>query len=313
MNKSVSGLDLTTLNSKSAFANGLLLSRRFSWSLLFDRMEELAPPNVRIRSIRPSISTRGIEIQIDGMAHTPEDLYEFEQALVSSDYFSGVYPESENTKEGRGDLNFDITMDYVQAGKTASSTTAARLPATPTEGLPKSAAEGAAAADPNAAVVDPNAPVAGASAPAPGPVAGPPAGEPTAIQPGGPPADTRTAAQPPAAQPSPPAQAPAAAPAGAVPETVEPQPPAARPVAPPPGKPPKPPREMTNAEFVKWGGQDRFVMIRGKLRPIAQGKDSALTNEEFIEKNGLEEFLKARGGLLVTQQRSAAAAGGARP
>ena len=111
MKKEVSHLDLGSLNQKSSFANGLILSRQFSWSVLFDRIEDLMPPHVKIRSIRPSISAKGgIEIQLDGMAQGADDLYEFELGLVTSQYFTGVYPLSENSKESRAEINFDLAM-----------------------------------------------------------------------------------------------------------------------------------------------------------------------------------------------------------
>src|SRR5438876_767349 len=56
MTKTVAGMDLKALNERSAFANGIILGRLFSWSQLFDRLEEVQPENVRLRSIRPVIT-----------------------------------------------------------------------------------------------------------------------------------------------------------------------------------------------------------------------------------------------------------------
>lgn len=285
MKKEVSSLDLTTLNAKSTFANGLILSRLFSWSTLFDRIEDIIPPHVRIRSIRPSISTKGIEIQIDGMAQAPEDLYQFEQELVNSNYFSGVYPVSENSKESRGEINFDLAMNYVPAGKTSTATASDAAPATPTAGLPQPPAEQEPAA----------------AGPEPSPEGAPAQSAPaqsleTASAPSSPPqAAAVTAPVPQGAQPTmePAEQAPAPPP-----QTDQGQ---------PLSKPNKPPREMTNKEFIDWGGQERFIRIRGKLHPIADSVDSALGNEEFINKHGMAEFLKVRGGLPATEQRSVVA------
>ncbi|HZI93640.1 MAG TPA: hypothetical protein VFE84_05325 [Patescibacteria group bacterium] len=287
MKKDVGSLDLTTLNAKSAFANGLILSRLFSWSTLFDRIEDLIPPNVRIRSIRPAISNKGIEIQIDGMARVPGDLYEFEQGLVNSNYFTAVYPVSENSKESRDEINFDLSMNYVPAGKNPTTAASSKLPATPTEGLPK----------PEVAATDPNALNASIVANAPNdPNAQPPAASAQTGQPGGQPGAQPVAIPPVAAQP-----------AEAQPAETQPRPAPAPPGAPlgaPLGKPPKPPRLLTNKEFIDWAGQERFVRIRGRLHPKAQSQDSALSNEEFINKHGLDAFIKTRGSLTIDAQQA---------
>ena len=122
----IRAVDLTTFNAKADFANGLLLSKFFSWSDLFDLLEDLMPPEVKLRSIRPSVSAQRIEIQVDGLAQTPMALYEFQKALDDDEHFANVYPLSENTRETRGELNFDLVMDYVPGGKHEDVATAAQ-------------------------------------------------------------------------------------------------------------------------------------------------------------------------------------------
>jgi len=171
-------VDLTVLNAKSKFANGLILSHLFSWSTLFERMEDLIPPDVKIRSIRPSISSTRIEIQIDGLARVQDALYEFEDNLGKSDYFSGVYPISENSRETKNELNFILRMDYIPAGKSGSDLL---TPPTPTAAMPESessgqeggAADGNAPAQPVQDATEAAVPDGGTQAPA---------GEPTASQ-----------------------------------------------------------------------------------------------------------------------------------
>ena len=135
MRKDIETVDLTVLNTKSKFANGLILSHLFSWSTLFERMEDLTPPDVKIRSIRPSISSTRIEIQIDGLARVQDALYEFEENLGKSDYFTGVYPVSENSRETKNELNFILRMDYIPAGKSGAEPL---TPPTPTAAMPQS-------------------------------------------------------------------------------------------------------------------------------------------------------------------------------
>jgi hypothetical protein len=91
-------------------------------------------------------------------------LYEFQKALDEDEHFANVYPLSENTRETRGELNFDLVMDYVPGGKEEDTATASQpveadgkpgtagQPASGAAVLPAaSGPASAAAADPNAA------------------------------------------------------------------------------------------------------------------------------------------------------------------
>ncbi|HET6372860.1 MAG TPA: PilN domain-containing protein, partial [Candidatus Polarisedimenticolia bacterium] len=157
MKRDIAGVDLTTLNTKSRFANGLLLSHLFSWSALFDHLEELIPPDVKLRSIRPIISTKEIKIQLDGLTRVQTGLYEFQANLDGSDFFSQVYPLSENTRDSKSEINFDMEMNYIPAGKKKAAEGGS--PATPTAAMPAppegASTAGDGAADPNGAPAAP--------------------------------------------------------------------------------------------------------------------------------------------------------------
>lgn len=282
MKSNVSKLDLTTLNAKSNFANGLIMSRLFSWSVLFDRIEELIPPDVKIRSIRPAISPKGIEIQIDGMARTPTALYDFETALAGSSFFTSVYPTSESTRESKTELNFDLMMNYIPAGR---NNTEPGTPATPTAGLPlpeqaaaatppgeAGAAAGTAEAAPGNIAPSPETNVAAAAGAPPGPDA---------------PVNSPAAAATPQPQNS----------AGAG-NTGQPEAAGAAPVAPAPRPAQdKPVPELTNKEFIEKFGKERFIKARGKFIVAAPLEHPEMDNATFIQKFGMEQFLKARGHL----------------
>ena len=262
MKADVSRLDLTTLNTKSNFANGLILSRLFSWSALFDRIEELIPPDAKIRSIRPSISPKGIEILIDGMARTPQALYEFETALDGSNFFTGVYPVSESTRESKTELNFDLMMNYIPAGRISRVPAA---PATPTAGLPQ----------PDQATVTPEGQAA--DSPAGGAVT-------TEAAPGAP--TGATAAPVVTARPQ--ESAGAAEPEEpVVVDAAQAPPPVAR----------RPAPEMTNKEFIDAFGKDRFMRARGEFGVRPPIEHPELNNKDFIQKFGMEMFLQGRGHL----------------
>ena len=147
MTQTVAGMDLKALNERSAFANGIILGRLFSWSQLFDRLEKVQPENVRLRSIRPVITKEGTEVSVDAMTRDYDSLLKFEAALLDSDYFSFVYPLQESSKESQGEIHFNLAFGYVPEGKSKSNH--------PTV-APAAPAEEASAPDPNAP--DPNAP-----------------------------------------------------------------------------------------------------------------------------------------------------------
>ena len=148
MKRDLDRVDLATLNTKSRFANGLILSHLFSWSALFDRLEDLIPVDVKIRSIRPAISPDGIEIELDCLARVQEAFYGFEANLDGSDYFAGVYPRSESTREKKNELNFRLRMDYIPAGKSEPDDL---TPPTPTASMPKTESQKQAAGEAAAA------------------------------------------------------------------------------------------------------------------------------------------------------------------
>jgi Tfp pilus assembly protein PilN len=121
MTRDIQHVDLKQFSDRSAFANAIILSRVFSWSTLFDRLEKVLPENVRLRSIRPVFSKKGTEVSVEALAKDHMSLLKFEEALTDSEYFAFVYPLQEiKSKEGAGEINFSLTFGYVPAGKAAA-------------------------------------------------------------------------------------------------------------------------------------------------------------------------------------------------
>ncbi len=144
MTETVSQVDLNALDERSSFANGVILSRLFSWTQLFDRLEEVQPENVRLRSIRPSVTREGIQVQVDAVAKEYASVLRFEEALLDSDYFTFVYPTQETSRESQGEIQFNLAFGYVPAGKTPPEP----LPAAPTaSAVPGAAPEAAPPAE----------------------------------------------------------------------------------------------------------------------------------------------------------------------
>lgn len=116
MNSEVGKLDLVSFNQRSGFANSIIVSRLFSWSLLFERLEEVLPYQVRLRSVRPAVGRRGIEVSLDGASKDHESLLEFEERLIESPWFTLVYPLMENSRKKAGEIQFNIAFAYLPGG-----------------------------------------------------------------------------------------------------------------------------------------------------------------------------------------------------
>lgn len=152
MSQDVARTDLKGLNERSAFANTIILGRLFSWTELFGHLEDVLPENVRLRSVRPSISKEGVLVALDGIAKDHGSILDFEEALLDSPYFSLVYPMQESSRESAAEIQFNLTFRYVPGGRA--------MPVQPATEEAGPAAEGAEA--PPAS----NAPEDGSEAPA---------------------------------------------------------------------------------------------------------------------------------------------------
>ena len=111
--RSLKGVRLAQLDLQSQFARDALLQRTFSWTRLFNRLEEVMPAAVKLRSIRPTVYESHIAVRVNGIAKNAETFTDFEEQLILSPVFSDVYPGSELWKGERRGLQFDITFRYL--------------------------------------------------------------------------------------------------------------------------------------------------------------------------------------------------------
>jgi Tfp pilus assembly protein PilN len=147
LRREVSRISLPKVGQQSAFARDAILQREMSWTELFNRLERVQPPNVRVRSIRPSIDQSRVKIRVVGIAQNYEAFTQFEEALLGSAWFSEVYPASETWNEEQRGIGFDLSFAYDPDAGT-------RQPAAPQPA-------GDAAAAPPAGPAPPAAPEAG--------------------------------------------------------------------------------------------------------------------------------------------------------
>lgn len=112
----VSRISLPRVGQESVFARDAILQRSLSWTALFNRLEDVQPPDVRVRSIRPSVDARKVRIRIVGVAQNYEAFTAFEEALLGSRWFSEVYPASESWNAEQRGIGFDLSFAYLADG-----------------------------------------------------------------------------------------------------------------------------------------------------------------------------------------------------
>ncbi|MCI0566561.1 MAG: PilN domain-containing protein [Acidobacteria bacterium] len=110
-------LDFNGLRQQAEFANDAIRRRVFSWTELFNRLEEVVPPAVMLTAVRPEIQAEGISIVAEGMAKDQEGLLDFEEGLIRSAYFARIYPGSERREQRGGELHFSLKFDYLPGGR----------------------------------------------------------------------------------------------------------------------------------------------------------------------------------------------------
>ena len=113
----ISRISLPKVGQESAFARDAIVQRSLSWTALFNRLEEVQPPSVRVRSVRPSVDARRVRIRIVGVAQSYDAFTEFEEALLRSPWFSEVYPASENWNAEQRGIGFDLSFAYHAEGE----------------------------------------------------------------------------------------------------------------------------------------------------------------------------------------------------
>lgn len=143
----IAALDLTAQNEQVGFLNERIEQRTFGWSVLFDTLAELLPPDVRLTSLTPEVESdrrasraggaaaapaadRRVTLSIRGQAKTNEDFYQFLDALLASPAFRAVNPRQESSVN-TGFVSFDLTTTYLP--EAASRAILERSPEVPAE------------------------------------------------------------------------------------------------------------------------------------------------------------------------------------
>jgi hypothetical protein len=115
--------DLSELAVQAAKANDVIEWKAFSWTRLFNHLEDLQPYKVKMLAVRPvfyaaerktqneTVPEGAVPVQVEGIAENLRWFLAFERALLQDPHFSEVEPERSNKLES-GEIRFDLKFLY---------------------------------------------------------------------------------------------------------------------------------------------------------------------------------------------------------
>lgn len=141
----LAGIELDNLNQRVQFINQRIAERTFSWSLLFDRLAEILPGDVRLVALSPRVEfdeperrrRRVVEVdngeretamlQIQAVARRGEAILELLDAMFASPPFERPNLHQE-TRDRGGEIRFTLDVGYLPQAPVGTPVTAAETP-----------------------------------------------------------------------------------------------------------------------------------------------------------------------------------------
>lgn len=124
--------DFAAAFDQGSVANELILKRTFSWTELFNKLEDLMPPEVMMSAIRPNVTSSAIVVRVEGVAKTHLAFLSLQENLLAHESFSEVYPVSiRRLNPSRPEINFILNFNYRQSERTPGDTVVAESAAAP--------------------------------------------------------------------------------------------------------------------------------------------------------------------------------------
>ncbi|HYU32080.1 MAG TPA: hypothetical protein VEW48_07945 [Thermoanaerobaculia bacterium] len=128
----LASLDLEQQNKKVTYLNQKIAERTFSWSLLFDRLAEVLPNDVRLTRLAPrpvdkkaggrpedELAPRDdrVLLVIHGKSKSDEALLDFVDRLFAHDSFDEPDFSRETREQDDNLVDFDVQAIYIPGGK----------------------------------------------------------------------------------------------------------------------------------------------------------------------------------------------------
>jgi Tfp pilus assembly protein PilN len=140
--------ELKTTAQAADSTNKLIDQRTFSWTELFNRIEDTLPPDVMITEVRPSFEQNRSLVTMTVLAKRSEDIDEFIEKLEATGAFHDVLtPQVETTEDGmqKASLRAEYLDPAAETNKPKGGTSPAQTPAAPVAKPPDVPAAGAGA------------------------------------------------------------------------------------------------------------------------------------------------------------------------
>lgn len=125
----LAGIPLDNQNQRVRFLNQRIAERAFSWSLLFDRIAEILPADVRLLSLAPRVESaedgdrrrraraaevehgERVHLQVNAVTRRPEAMLELIDALFASESFER--PNLAQERREGGETRFILSVVYL--------------------------------------------------------------------------------------------------------------------------------------------------------------------------------------------------------
>lgn len=114
--------DLAAENRRAVFLNAQIAQRAFGWNALLDRLGEVQPRGVRLRSLKPDLGaatgegeSSPVRLRLAAEATDGESMLELVDALFAHAAFAD--PNLQRERRTAGGIEFDLEVVYFPAGR----------------------------------------------------------------------------------------------------------------------------------------------------------------------------------------------------
>lgn len=124
--REIEKFDLDLIAMRADKANEVIRWKAFSWTRLFNQLQDVLPWNTQMTSIHPAFRAdrragssqavaedpERVPVAVDGVAKTLDDFLEFEDALFADPHFDRVQPGRTDIDPNSGELLFSVSFLY---------------------------------------------------------------------------------------------------------------------------------------------------------------------------------------------------------
>lgn len=128
--RAIRTLDAKNLAVQTARANQFLMRRGLSWTRLFNLLEKVQPPEIKMTAVRPVFSreTRAenasaglppdvVPLSVEGIAQDLDAFLEFERQVLQDPHFARVEPQRADRMRNSKEVQFDLRFLYDPDGR----------------------------------------------------------------------------------------------------------------------------------------------------------------------------------------------------